>query len=124
MFPCESDLKLYTAKRLPQWALAMRTEKAAKTPESWAPPNLIDVCVNAHANVRATRGELAANNMMALIGRRLLAAAPPSAIVARLLDFADRYERQAKQPGRAGMGDKRMAGFARKWARKLSRAVA
>ncbi len=120
MFPCEADLNLYTAKRLPQWAREMRAAKEKETPASWKPADLIDVCVNAHGNVREKSGELAAGNMMALIGRRILANAPPSAIAARLLDFADQYERQAKQPGRAGLGDRRMAGFARKWAKRVA----
>ncbi len=115
MFPCEADLNLYTAKRLPRWAQTMRAKVR------WELAELVDLCVNTHADVWLTSGENAAQNTMALITRQLRAGAPRRAVAARLEQIADEYEDQSKT-GRSGMGDLRRAGFARKWANRLRQA--
>lgn len=109
-FPCEADLKLYTAKRLPQWAKDMRAaeQKArASTP-------LIDVVVNAHAWIRVTSGECAAHNLMMLV----------SSCQRRTPDALTEYLESIARNPQCAISPKRRAGFARKWARKLSQAGA
>lgn len=119
-FPCEADLNLYTAKRLPGWAQSMRAEKAQKTPASWQRADLIDLAVNAHAGVRVTSGECAAQNTLALVNRHMLAKAPALAIADRFEQIARDTEALVRSnPARKGLGDLRRASFARKWAKKL-----
>jgi hypothetical protein len=101
-FPSSTDLAFYQCKqRLPRWAqpLLKRSETAS-----------IDLCVNAHAGIRSSAGEMAAHNLLAIL--RSMQRRRAANLAAELYKIAD-------APGCAIDPAKRAA-LARKWADRLA----
>lgn len=109
-FPCESDLRLFEAKRVPAWALAMRAGKKSAVTRHPDARELIDFCVNSHAGIRPAAGEMAAGNLLAIV----------SSWRRRGKDLAQELEVVSRHPECVQNPEKRAA-FARKWAKRLAR---
>lgn len=108
-FPCQADLVFYNSKRTPVWALRMEAKAGIYRTSGRSLGDQIDAVVNAHAGVRPTRGEMAAGNLLVLIGGYLK----------RRGDLVDYLTVISVHPECAQNPEKRAA-FAKKWARKLS----
>lgn len=107
MFPCKADLAFYQSRHEPKWAQQI----------SNAPFTSIDAVVNAHARINMLGGECAAHNLAVMLKPMIRAKAPAYALAARLTQLATEYE----HPACRSIRNKRMAGFARKWAAMLTR---
>lgn len=100
-----SHVSLWTACNAPSWV-----KDAVGASWRLTRGELVEACVCANAEVRVTRGELAAHNLMSLLRRARLEG--PSALSARLLELAH-------HPGTV-VDPKRRSGFALKWYKRLS----
>jgi len=58
-FPCHADLAFFNSKRTPLWALPFVPNRNLAAPQ-------IDLVINAHAGLRHTSGEIAAQNLLDL----------------------------------------------------------
>lgn len=97
-FPCSADLVFYQSKRTPAWAARIKAPATAS----------IDWCVDAHAGIRVTSGECAANNLLAIL----------SGYRKRGKNLEQELLALAQHPECAINPEKRAA-FARKWAKRI-----
>lgn len=105
-FPTRTDLEFYRSKQpVPAWV--QKIDPQPKMPFS-EPTALIDVVIAAHARIRPSSGEMAADNLLAIVRswRR------------RGLNLAAKLQVISKNPECAINPEKRAA-FARKWALRL-----
>ena len=95
-FPTKTDLAFYQDQMTPGWGRRFRSAGS-----------LIDQCVNDHAQVRWTHGELAAFNLMQLVRGAVRLGKNP-------LEY---LEQLAHNPA-CSTSPRRRAAFARKWVRR------
>lgn len=107
-FPTESDVAFFEAKRAPDWVLLMRERKTGTWCNRGNPSDLINACVNAHAGIRPTKGELAAHNLMAIV----------KGWQRRKEDLVAALELTARHP-QCAIDPRKRSAFALKWAKRL-----
>lgn len=109
MFPTQTDLEFFEAKRTPPWAARI---KRPAQPASWQGASLIDRVVNAHAGVRVTSADCETHNMCAFV----------SGWIRRGEPLIDRLMELTRIPSGIpnGTNPKKRVALAIKWSRRLA----